>query len=149
MKRCLLVFMFLVPAVLFAQRYKTVELKPIAKQGWRYYYDLKRVASPVALEVPLMALNDDEVYRYYQASKTLRAVASAVTIVPVIYLFTIPSTGYVDPTAFWLVFGGTLAAQLGITAMSHVKLGKAVDRYNTLIFQPSSNSLGLQVNWRF
>lgn len=147
MKRSVFVLLFLIPIVLFAQRYKTVELKPIAKQGWRYYYDLKRVASPVALEIPLMALNDEEVNQYYRTSKSLRSAASLVGVVPLVFLFTIPATG--DDTTFWLVLGGTLAAQVGITAASHAKLGKAIDRYNTLIFQPSSSSLGLQATWKF
>jgi hypothetical protein len=147
MKQFLFVFIFLIPTALFAQRYKTVELKPIAKQGWRYYYDLKKVAHPVALEIPLLALNDEEVNQYYRTSKSLRTAANVVGILPLIFLFTIPATG--DETAFWVVLGGTVAAQLSLVAVSHAKLGRAIDRYNTLIFQPSSSSLGIQATWKF
>lgn len=149
MKPWVVVFILLLPGMVMAQRYKTVELKPIAKQGWRYYYDLKRVASPIALEIPLLALDDEEVIRYYRASKTLRGAAAAVSFIPLIYIITIPASGYLDPTTFWIIFGGTLATQLGLEALGHIKLGKAIDRYNTLIFQPSSSSLGLQLTWRF
>jgi len=149
MVRLIGVLMLLLPAMLFAQRYKTIELKPITKQGWQYYYDFKRVSSPVALEVPLMALNDEEINRHFRAAKTLRAISSAISLYPLIYLFTIPSSGYVDPTTFWIILGGTIVTQIGFEAFRHIKLGKAIDRYNSLIFQPSSSSLGVQLTWKF
>ncbi len=150
MTRLICVFVFLMPISLFAQRYKTVELKPIAKQGWKYYYDLKRVSSPIALEVPLMALNDEEIIKDVRASKTLRSVSALIAIAPLIYLITLTNNyGYTDPTVFWIILGGTFVTQLGLTALSHLKLEKAIDRYNTLIFQPSSSSLGVQMIWKF
>jgi len=149
MTRFIGALILLIPTALFGQRYQTIELKPITKQGWQYYYDLKRVSSPVALEIPLMALNDEEINRHFRASKTLRNVSYVISFAPLIYLFTLPSNGYADPTTFWLVVAGTLVAQLGIDVFRHIKLGKAVDRYNSLIFQPSSNSLGLQLTWKF
>lgn len=150
MARLICLFIFLIPISLFAQRYKTVELKPITKQGWKYYYDLKKVSSPVALEVPLMALNDEEIMKSMKASKSLRSFSALISIAPFIYLFTVPSSnGYTDPTVFWIILGGTIATQVGLTALSHLKLEKAIDRYNTLIFQPSSSSLGAQMIWKF
>jgi hypothetical protein len=149
MLRCICILMLFIPATVFAQRYKTIELKPITKRGWQYYYDLKLVSSPVALEVPLMALNDEEINRHFQAAKTLRNVSFAVSFVPLIYIFTIPTYGYADPTTFWLIVAGTLVTQLGMDVFRHIKLGKAIDRYNSLIFQPSSSSLGVQLTWKF
>jgi hypothetical protein len=149
MVRLIGVLMLLLPATLFAQRYQTIELKPIAKQGWQYYYDLKRVSSPVALEVPLMALNDEEINRHFRAAKTLLNVSSVISFVPLIYIFTIPTYGYADPNTFWLIVAGTLVTQLGLDVFRHIKLGKAIDRYNSLIFQPSSSSLGVQLTWKF
>jgi len=149
MARFIGVIMLLLPAALFAQRYQTIELKPITKQGWQYYYDFKRVSSPVALEVPLMALNDEEINSYFRASKKIRSISGVIAFVPLIYLFTVPSTGSADPTTFWLIMGGTIVAQLGVEAIRHVKLGRAIDRYNSLIFQPSSSSLGVQLTWKF
>jgi len=149
MVRLIGVLILLLPATLFAQRYQTIELKPIAKQGWQYYYDLKRVSSPVALEVPLMALNDEEINRHFRAAKSWRYVSGLISFVPFFYLISLPSNGYADPTIFWLVVGGTLASQIGIDVYRHIKLGKAIDRYNSLIFQPSSSSLGVQLTWKF
>lgn len=150
-KTSLLLSLFLVLFALTSngQQYRTVELKPITQQGWRYYYDLKKVTSPVALEVPLLAVNDDEVNRYLKGYKNWTAAAGFVTIVPLIYFLSLPKSGYVDQETFWWVFGGTIAAQLGMTAVSHVKLGKSIDRYNMLILQPSGRSLGLSVTYKF
>lgn len=150
-KTSLLLGWFILAAVtqVMGQRYKTIELKPITQQGWKYFYDLKKVSSPAALEVPLLAVEDEEVNRYLKASKTWKGVGSALTFIPLVYVLSLPRNQYVDPNTFWWVFGATIAAQLGIEAISHVKLGKAIDKYNYLIMQPSGNSLGLQLTWKF
>jgi len=134
-----------------AQKYRTIELKPITKQGWSYYYDFNKVSSPVALEVPLLAVKDDEVTRYLKASRNWRTAESIVILVPLVYLLTLPKQGTVDQETFWWVFGGTIALQLGMEAISHAKLGMAIDRYNYIILQPtgSASSAGLSVTWKF
>lgn len=132
-----------------AQQYKTIELKPITQQGWKYYYDLKKVSGPTALEVPLLAVNDQEVTRYLRSYRSWRAAESFITFIPLIYFLSLPRNQYVDPNTFWWIFGGTLAVQLGLEAIAHVKLGKAVDKYNMIILQPSGRSLGLEVVYRF
>jgi len=131
------------------QQYKTVELKPITQEGWKYFYDLKRVSSPAALEVPLIAVNDDEVNRYLKGSKNWNSAASIVTLIPLIYFLTLPNNSNVDSSTFWWVIGGTAAVQVGMTAISHIKLGKSIDRYNMLILQPSGHSAGLAVTYKF
>lgn len=150
-KTSLLLSLFVVVFALSAsgQQYRTVELKPITQQGWKYYYDLKKVSSPVALEMPLLAVNDDEVNRYLKGSKNWSSAASFVTLIPLIYVLTLPRNGYVDPNTFWWIIGGTAAVQLGMTAISHIKLGKSIDRYNILILQPSGRSLGLELTYKF
>lgn len=150
-KTSLLLGWFILAAVtsVMAQRYKTVELKPITQQGWKYFYDLKKVSSPAALEVPLLAVDDEEVNRYLKASKTWKGVGSALTFIPLVYVLSLPRNQYVDPNTFWWIFGATIAAQLGMEAISHVKLGKAIDKYNYIILQPSGQSLGLQITWKW
>lgn len=133
----------------FSQKYRTVELKPITQQGWSYFYDMNKVSSPLALEVPLLAVKDNEVNRYLRASKNWRTAESFVTLIPLIYILSLPRNQYVDPNTFWWIFGGTLAVQLGMEAITHFKLGKAIDKYNMIILQPSGHSLGLQLTWRF
>ncbi len=150
MKKTLFLLMLVVlPLLAAAQKYKTIELKPITQQGWKYFYDFKKVSSPAALEVPLMAVNDAEVTQYTKAYRNWNAAGAVVTIIPLIYFLSLPKNGYVDPNTFWWVFGGTIAAQLGITAVAHVKLGKAIDKYNMVILQPSGRSLGIELTYRF
>jgi hypothetical protein len=131
------------------QKYKTIELKPITQEGWRYYYDLKKVSSPAALEVPLIAVNDNEVNRYLKGYKNWNSAAGFITLIPLIYILSVPNNGYLDEQTFWWVFGGTIAAQLGLTAISHIKLGKSIDRYNMLILQPTGRTMGLSVTYKF
>lgn len=133
------------------QKYKTVELKPITQQGWKYFYDLKRVSSPAALEVPLLAVDDPEVTRYLKASKNWKSAEQFVTLIPLVYFLTLPRTQYVDPNTFWWIFGGTIAAQLGMEAISNAKLGLAIDKYNLIILRPTGsiqNGLGMSATWR-
>ena len=150
MKKTWLLFaLLLLPILVAAQRYRTIELKPITKQGWNYAYDLNRVTSPDALQIPLMSLQDEEVNRYYKSSRTLRTVGGVITIIPFVYIVSLPRNSYVDSSTFWILIGGTILAQIGFEAWSHAKLGKAIDRYNILILKPSGQSLGVQLTWKF
>lgn len=148
-KTLLLIGLALVTGAAMSQTYKTVELKPITQQGWKYFYDLKKVSSPSALEVPLIAVNDEEVTRHLKGFRTYQTIESVVVIIPLVYVLSLPRNQYVDPNTFWWVFGGTLAVQLGLEAISHVRLGKAIDKYNMIILKPSGRSLGLELTWRF
>ena len=142
-------FLLLLSLSARGQQYRTIELKPITQEGWKYYYDLKRVTSPVALEVPLLAVNDEEVTRYLKAYKGWNIASNLVTLVPLVYLLSLPKNGYIDQETFWWIFGSTVAAQLGMSAISHIKLGKSIDRYNMLILRPTGLNLGLSVTYKF
>ncbi|MBL7864689.1 MAG: hypothetical protein JNK10_07435 [Cyclobacteriaceae bacterium] len=148
-KSLVFIFCLLSAGLTYGQRYKTIELKPISKQGWKYAYDLKSVSSPAALEVPLIAVNDAEVNRYFKASKTWRTVGSVVTVIPFIYIISLSNNVSINQSTFWWVIGSTVLAQIGFEAVSHAKLGMAIDRYNYVIMQPSGNSLGLELTWKF
>lgn len=148
-KSSLLIALITASFMVQAQKYRTIELKPITQQGWKYFYDLKKVTSPVALEVPLMSLNDNEVNRYFKKSKAWRDVGAIVTIVPLVYFLTLPNNTQINETTFWVIVGSTIAVQIGCEAISHLHLGKAIDRYNYIIMQPSGNSLGVKLTWKF
>ena len=150
MKKILvLTALILAPILMLAQRYRTVELKPITKQGWKYFYDLKKVSSPIALEVPLMSLEDPEINRFVKSSKAWRTAGVIVSFAPVIYLISLDKHTYVDQSTFWWIFGGTILAQIGLEAIGHVQFGKGIDKYNRLVLLPSGSSLGLQATWKF
>jgi hypothetical protein len=90
-----------------------------------------------------------KVNRYLKAYKNWNSATALVTLIPLIYVLTLPRNSTVDANTFWWVIGGTAAVQLGMTAISHIKLGKSIDRYNMLILQPSGRSLGLEVTYKF
>jgi len=124
------------------QQYKTIELKPITKQGWKYFYDLKKVSGPAALEVPLLAINDQEVNRYLNGYKAWHSAGTFLIFIPAIYVLAAPHNQSLDYTTFWWVLGGAVVAQMGLEAVAHVKLGKAVDKYNMVIIRPEGSLYG-------
>lgn len=136
----------------FAQLTKSVELKPIYKQGSKYYYDLKKLKNGYALQVPLLALEDDEINKRFRNFTVVRKIGRYSYLMPLIYLITISSSngqnqaqvsrGEID--AFNALFWGAVAANITCNIISNYQLGRGVSRYNILIFK--NNSLGLQMD---
>lgn len=150
MKIYITVLFFMLSLVGFAQRFKVVELKPMVKQGFSYFYDGKRVhGGAYGLQVPLLSLNDEEVNRHYRSFHIWQSVSAVTTIVPAVYLISLSGRQNINQEEFWIVFGGSLAASLGCQIVSNIKIRKGIDRYNTLILAPSSQVLGPSVTFRF
>jgi hypothetical protein len=154
-KIILLSFFTLMASLSAAQQLKTMELKGIYRQGFNYYYDLKKVdGGAYGLQIPLQSINDSIVNKRYKTFRTLRKIESFVLIVPVVYAFSlIPDSRRhrVDTSTIWVVYGASLAAMLGIELVAKHHLGKAIDRYNQLIVTPGSGSasLGATVTYKF
>lgn len=125
-----------------AQFTKTIELKPIQAQGWKYYYDFKRVKSPYALQIPLQALDDQEINLRYRRFSNYQDIRGIAYFVPVIFLFTEEAASQSGANTFLALFAGAIAIDLTFTIISHHELRKAVGRYNEKILQ--KNALGLQ-----
>ena len=83
-KTWLLPILLLACVQLYGQKYKTIELKPITKQGWNYFYDLKKVKSPYTLQFPLMGVEDEEIDRLYKGFQTLNTLSTITTLIPLI-----------------------------------------------------------------
>jgi hypothetical protein len=133
-----------------AQRLKTVELKPIYKEGFRYYYDMKRVRTPYALQVPLLSLNDEEVERRYKNFNRFKNIGNYVPLIPFIYMTSVmntPGTIYNRDT-FLLIFLGTFGLDISLDILAHGQLKKGIGRYNELIVVPSSGTPGLALRYR-
>lgn len=135
-----------------AQTTKSLELKPIYRQGSKYFYGDKKVRNGYALQVPLLALEDDEINQRFKNFTTIRKIGRYSYLVPLIYLITISSSNRQGQTQInrskidtWsAVFWGAVATNIGCNIVSNVQLGKGIDRYNTLIFK---NNVGLQLNY--
>ncbi len=145
---CLLV---LISSTLYGQRLKTVELKPIYKQGFRYYYDTKRVRTPHALQLPLLGLNDEEVKRRYKNFTLLSDAGNIIAFIPLIYVISgtySSGTGFNPDTFLWLILAA-LGLDITLDLFAHNQLKKGIDRYNELIVVPSPNTPGLSLRYRF
>jgi hypothetical protein len=136
----------------YAQRTKTIELKPIYKQGFTYYYDMNRVKSPYALQVPLLSLEDEEITRRFRNFDRLGLIGDLGLIIP--FLAIIPATSpnsassINSESVLWL-FLAAIGIDLTFDLFAHVQLKKGIDRYNQLIVVPSSAAPGLSLRYRF
>jgi len=133
-----------------AQFTKEITLKPIYKNGGKYFYGEQRMNSVYALQIPLQSLNDSEINARYKKFKTFQVLRGVAYIPSLIYLFTNANFGGRRPTrgisseTFLLLWAGGLAADITFNALSHHQMGKAIDIYNVKISNKST--LGLSFN---
>ena len=133
-----------------AQSTKEIPLKPIYKNGWKYFYGDQKLNSVDALQIPLQSLNDDEINRRYKKFKTFQSLRIVAYIPSIVYLLINANFGGRRPTrginqeTFWLLWGGGLVTDLTFNAISHGQMGKAIDVYNIKISNKST--LGLSFN---
>ncbi len=165
----LLVFLFCM-ALANAQSTKTVPLKPIYKQGWKYFYDGKRMNSVYALQIPLQALENKEINERFRKFKQLQRLRIVAYVPSLIYLFTSVHfrggghRGYsardASTETILLLTGIGIAGDITFNAMAHHQIGRAIDIYNVQIAEksslsmsvqplPNQNSVGLTYHFRF
>jgi len=133
-----------------AQFTKEVPLKPIYKQGWKYFYGDQRMNSVYALQIPLQSLNDIEINARYRKFKTLQVFRGLSYIPGLLYLFLNANvsgrhgTRGIQSETLLLLWVGGLAGDITFNALSHHQMGKAIDIYNVKISNKST--LGLSFN---
>ena len=133
-----------------AQFTKEIPLKPIYKNGGKYFYGEQRMNSVYALQIPLQSLNDNEINARYKKFKTYQALRVVAYIPGLVYLFTNANYGGRRPTrgisseTLLLLWVGGLAGDITFNALSHHQMGKAIDIYNVKISNKST--LGLSFN---
>jgi hypothetical protein len=133
-----------------AQFTKEIPLKPIYKNGGKYFYGDQRMNSVYALQIPLQSLNDNEINARYKKFKTFQALRGAAYIPGLVYLLTNANFGGRRPTrginseTFLLLWAGGIAGDITFNALSHHQMGKAIDIYNVKISNKSI--LGLSFN---
>ena len=134
-------------------QYKTMQLKPIQKHGWQYHYDFRRVSTPEALQIPLLAMEDEQITKYYNTFSGLQLVSGLVMFVPVLYIVYGATNGYYTPEAFWGITLTSFATSLVLQIWSHNRMKLAVERYNLLLLPhptgkgPIGNG-ALTLHWR-
>lgn len=133
-----------------AQYRRTIELKPISHQGLQYYYDLRKVRTPYALQLPLLSIDDEETNARYRRFERLDLAGNLIFVVPTLFLFSEYNDNSVTAarTFMWLVVG-TVGLDLTLDLIAHRQLRKGIDRYNQLIVTPSSATAGISVRYVF
>ncbi|MDZ4715715.1 MAG: hypothetical protein SH819_09620 [Cytophagales bacterium] len=76
-------------------------------------------------------------------------ISSFITIVPLLYIIVVPPRNQSDLNTFWYIWGGSLATFLILQVAAHSTLGKAIERYNLMIYQPTGQSIGGSVSVKF
>jgi len=140
-----------------AKSYKTMELKPIQVQGWKYFYDFKRVNSPYALVIPMQSLEDEEINRRLNSYNTLQTLRGLGYLASVLYLISGASSSQSADETFLILFGAAIVADLSFTIIAHHQMRLAIDKYNLSIISPQArtkavypqSSLGLRFLYKF
>jgi hypothetical protein len=151
MKILLVIFLlFFGSFQLHAQKFRTIELKPIIKQGGTYFYNLKRVhGGAYGLQIPLQSLEDEEINKRYKAFRSWRVAESVFAFVPLIYILSHPRGRAINRDEFWLVYGVSIGGIIGGEIIAKHHLQKGIERYNSLVIGASSQSVGLVLSYRF
>ncbi len=131
----------LMPSYALAQKTtKTVPLRGIIVEGDflkdTYFYGTKKLNSPYDLTIPFMEIEDKEVDRLYKSYKTMRRLSSIAAFLPTFYVFY--SLNGNNRSTYsnefgWSLLGVSVAANVGFSMLSRVKIRKAINRYNELI----------------
>lgn len=122
---------------------KSIQLKPIGKSGWKYFYGTKKVNNAFSLQIPLEGINHPEVNRYFKNFKALQKLRGFAYIPSLVYLLSLHNPTQQEAKTFVYLFYGGMAVDLTCQIISQNQIGKAIDIYNISITQ--SSSLGLQV----
>ena len=137
----------------YAQDTKEVTLKPIYKNGWKYFYGGQKMNSAYALQIPLQSLDDKEINARFKKFKKFQAYRILVYIPALVYLFTNAHFGSgrrgyttrgVNTETFLILVAGGVAGDITFKEFAHQQMGKAIDIYNVKISNKST--LGLSFN---
>jgi hypothetical protein len=146
----IVVVLFICTLRAHAQFTKEMPLKPIYKNGWKYFYGDQRMNSVYALQIPLQSLNDNEINARYKKFKTFQVLRGVAYIPGLVYLFTNANfsgrhgTRAVQSETLLLLWAAGLAGDITFNALGHYQMGKAIDIYNLKISNKST--LGLSFN---
>lgn len=136
-----------------AQFTKEMPLKPIYKNGWKYFYGGQKMNSVYALQIPLQSLDDKEINERFKKFKTFQVCRVFAYMPALVYLLTNAHFGSgrrgyttrgINTETFLLLAIGGVAGDLTLKELAHHQMGKAIDIYNMKISNKST--LGLSFN---
>jgi hypothetical protein len=145
LKYCLLVLiLFALTSISKAQSTKTIQLKPILKNGKHYFYGSKRVNSAYALQIPLEGIMDDQVNLYFKRFKRCQNFRAVAYIPALLLIFYSPINTNSRGNTFLGALAAGVVADITLNRVSHYQMGKAIDLYNISILQRSAIGLRLE-----
>ncbi len=136
-----------------AQFTKEMPLKPIYKNGWKYFYGGQKMNSVYALQIPLQSLDDKEINERFKKFKRFQVYRIFTYIPALAYLLTNARFGSgrrgyttrgINTETFLLLTIGGVAGDLAFKELAHHQMGKAIDIYNVKI--SGKSTLGLSFN---
>jgi hypothetical protein len=136
----------------YAQYTKEVPLKPIYKNGWKYFYGGQKMNSVYALQIPLQSLDDKEINERFKKFKRFQVYRIFVYIPSIVYLFTYVGSsrrgyaprGHNQAETYWILLAVGVAGDITFNELGHHQMAKAIDIYNVKISNKST--LGLSFN---
>ena len=157
MKNAWIVFVFLGVGFcgnIFAQNTpKRYPIEPTGKLfGAKFIYDRQSIHDPMALQIPILQLQDPEASREFLQFKAMQRTNKVLQLIPAaISIYTIFNREKVSDGFYWTSFGTSIlvSGYIGFRANSH--LTQSINRYNqviglsvqTTLYQPA---MGL--SWR-
>jgi hypothetical protein len=129
------------------------ELKPIVKQGTRYYYDGKKLHNGYSIQVPLEMLNDEAINRSFKKYQNMRRIGRYSYFVPLVYLVAISyppansggsTINQTQANTGSALLWGAFFSNMGCNYFSNSYLRSGVDRYNQLVLK--KNTFGFKVD---
>ena len=148
-----LMTVFMIVSFSTTAQYKVLDLKPIQKQGLRYYYDFKKVSTPLALQIPLMALEDEQIAKNFRTFENLQLASDIVFVAPAVWILLALGGADISTESFWAVTLGAAATVLVLQIWSHNRMKLAIERYNMLLLPHPTGQLpikngALTLAWR-
>lgn len=113
--------------------------------GMKYIYERQTIENPLALQIPLLQLQDPEVSSRFLKFKSQRKAMQWVNIASAgVSLYTIFNRDKVSNNFYWTSLGSALVITTYLNFRSTVHLSKSIARYNQLQLQQSR--IGLSIN---
>jgi hypothetical protein len=113
--------------------------------GMKYIYERQTIENPLALQIPLLQMQDPEVSSRFLKFKSQRKAMQWVNIASAgVSLYTIFNRDKVSNNFYWTSLGSALVITTYLNFRSTVHLSKSIARYNQLQLQQSR--IGLSIN---
>jgi hypothetical protein len=152
-KSLLALFFVLIGVLAFGQQPATKRYPiEVSTKFWgpMFSYDRQPISDPLALQIPILQLQDPEASREFLAYKSMRQTRQWMQLLPAaLSIYTLLNRDKVSDGFYWGSFGASVVANVYIGVRANRHLGKSLMRYNAVVMglsvqnTPASPALGL------